>query len=83
MATNEQAAPVAECSQTKTVEVEAAEMAPKGEASEAAFSQFVNSMDDLKAKFPSFYNKILEGLASNMVIQMRRFNERLKKARFR
>lgn len=45
-----------------------------------SFDSTVSSMGELREKYPEYYKKLLEGMLSNMLIDMRRHSEHIKEA---
>lgn len=45
-----------------------------------SFDATVSSMGELREKYPEYYKKLLEGMLSNMLIDMRRHAEHIKEA---
>lgn len=45
-----------------------------------SFDATVSSMGELREKYPEYYKKMLEGMLSNILIDMRRHAEHIKEA---
>lgn len=46
----------------------------------SVFDEKIATIAQLREKFPEFFNKLLENMMSNIVIEMRRYNEHIKAA---